>query len=290
MIRKRLLFYFSIFLLSGNCFSQSIVKVPSIFTSTRIINAQSTETLPKKTLDIRISHRFGDIAGKTGGHETFYGLDNATDIRIGLEYGITDDLMIGLGRNKGFQLRQIFDGFAKYRILHQRVDNKIPVSFTVVANAAISTMTASLDSSSISFFPDFKHRLTYSIEAIIGRKFCNWFSLAILPTYVHRNYVPFGDENDLFALGFGARIKLAKHYAIVIDYTHPFSKYRKDNSDMFFDPLGIGLEMETGGHVFHINFTNSAAIIPNEYIPYTRKSWLDGEFRLGFTISRKFKV
>jgi len=118
----------------------------------------------------------------------------------------------------------------------------------------------------------------------------------LMPTYIHRNFVKFGDENNSFALGAGGRFKLTKRMAIIVDYYHLFSKYRKDlHADEespvnYYNPLGIGLEIETGGHVFHLNFSNSAGIIETQYIPYTNKNWFDGGFRFGFNISRVFDV
>ena len=153
-------------------------------------------------------------------------------------------------------------------------------------------MKASTDSTSAANFRNFGHRMSYVAQAIIARKFSKSISIALHPTYVHRNFVAAGDENSLFALGIGGRFKFSKRFGIIIEYFYPFSKLRHDQNSMFTynDPLSIGVELETGGHIFHINFTNSEGILANDWIPYTRGSWLDGGFRFGFTISRRFVI
>ena len=120
--------------------------------------------------------------------------------------------------------------------------------------------------------------------------------MEILPTLVHRNFVDQTvlhpnnnsvDENDLYSLGFAGRFKITKRMAFVIDYFLTLSEFR-DADNNFYDALGLGVEIETGGHVFHINLTNSAGIIPNDFIPYTVSSWSKDEYKLGFNISRVF--
>lgn len=259
------------------------------FKTTRIINAHSIETVKKKSLDFRITHRFGDIGGVGGGVHTLYGFDNVTDVRIAFEYGITDFLTVGLGRNKGAAIiRELLDGYVKYRLLKQTVDNNMPLSVTLLGSTAFTYMRRSVDSTSEAYLPQFAHRFSYVTQAIIGKKFHNRVSLQIMPTYIHRNYVSFGDENNNFAFGIGGRVKLTQSFGIIADYFYIFSQFRQDNSDIYYNPLSVGFEIETGGHVFHVNFTNSQGIIENQFLPYTNSSWTKGGFRFGFTISRVF--
>ena len=274
--------------------------VEATFKTTRIINAHSVETLNTKTLDFRVSHRFGDIASKEGERaHALFGFDNAADIFIGLEYGVTDDLTLGFGRNKGAgPLDELYHGHIKYRALKQTTDNKRPVSITIFANSAITARKKSADSTSVSSIPKWQHRFSYVVQAIIARKFSGKFSLEIIPTYLHRNFVPYGDENDNFAIAAAGRFKFTKRVAIILEFFYPISKYRFNedyrNENLinynYFMPIGIGFEFETGGHIFHVNFTNSEGILQNDFIPYTSKNWLDGGFRLGFTISRVFQL
>jgi hypothetical protein len=266
------------------------------FKSTRIIMGHSNETLKKHELDFRVAHRFGDAGGSFGGGKTAFGLDNSTDIRIAFEYGITDDLMIGISRAKGSgDLTQIFEGLAKYRILKQTTDDHMPISLTVFGNVTVSTMSSNDDATSPAHFEEFTDRMTYVGQAIIARKFGERLSLTLSPTYVHRNRVGYMDENNIFALGGSGRIKLTKSLAFIAEYYYPFRSksskdYYKAQGREFFNPLGAGLEIETGGHVFSVNFTNSTAILENQFIPETRSSWLQGQFRWGFNISRRFSL
>jgi len=266
------------------------------FKSTRIIMGHSNETLKKHELDFRVAHRFGDAGGSFGGGKTAFGLDNSTDIRIAFEYGITDDLMIGISRAKGSgDLTQIFEGLAKYRILKQTTDDHMPISLTVFGNVTVSTMSSNDDATSPSHFDEFTDRMTYVGQAILARKFGERLSLTLSPTYVHRNRVGYMDENNMFALGGSGRIKLTKSLAFIAEYYVPFRSqaskdYYKAQGVEFFNPLGAGLEIETGGHVFSVNFTNSTAILENQFIPETRASWLQGQFRWGFNISRRFSL
>jgi len=254
------------------------------FGSTRIINSHSTECIEKKSLDFRISHRFGDVNGKAF---TLFGIDNAADIRFAFEYGATDNLLIGLGRSKGQgPISSIVDGFAKYRILHQTKDNKIPLSLAVLATTAGTYMKKSTDSTSVTSFPSTSHRFSYAAQIILTRKFGDRIAIALLPSYTHRNYVHYLDQNGLFSVGSAVSIKIAKKIAIIGEYYYNFDTpgLRPD----FKSAIGLGIEFITYGHDFHINFTNSRGFGETQFIPYTKSSISAGEFRLGFTITRNF--
>ena len=270
--------------------------VIATYKSTRIIQGASTETLKKRELDFRVDHRFGDAGGEFGGTKTFFGMDNSTDIRIAFEYGITDRLMAGISRSKGSGGQtQMYEGLAKYRLLQQTTDNHIPITLAVFGNLVASGMTSSTVKSDVSYFDKFSDRMSYTGQLIIGRKFNRNLSLSLLPTLVHRNRVGYMDENDVFALGGGGRIKFSNRMGLLVEYFYPFrSRETKDYFEAqgrkLYNPLSAGLEIETGGHVFHINFTNSTAILENQFIPLTTTSWMQGAFRWGFNISRRFSL
>lgn len=272
-------------------------KVTATFKSPRLINGHSNETIYKHELEFTVDHRFGDIAGKNGGTKNFFGLDNSTDIRIGLDYGISDRFSVSLARLKGAtEVTQLYETGAKFRLLSQTTDDKMPISLTLFGNAVISGVKANDDPVSPTAFRGFKDRLSYVSEFIITRKFTSRFSLAIIPTYVHRNFTAYKDQNDLFALGMAARMKITKRMGFVVDYFLPFRNQdqqnylEKQSGVKFYNPLGVGLEYETGGHIFHLNFTNATAIQETQFIPQTTSSWLKGQFRWGFTISRRFSL
>lgn len=261
-------------------------KVTATFKGTKIVNANTIETTKKKTLEFNITHRFGDMQiGDPIGYHTYWGMDNATNIRFSFDYGLTDKISIGIGRSK---TQEHYDGNLKYRFLEQKTGG-IPISAAYYVNMAITAVAK---------IPEDKlvNRLSYVHQLIIASKLSNAISLEVLPTLVHRNLVDkrnvhpengSTDENDLFALGFAGRFKISKRTAFVVDYFLPFSEFR-DSRNNYYDALGVGIEIETGGHVFHINVTNSAGIIENDFLPYTNSAWDKGEYKLGFNISRVF--
>lgn len=271
-------------------------KVSATFKSTKLINGHTNETLYKNELDFKVDHRFGDIAGSNGGVRHFFGLDNSTDVRIGFEYGLTDELTIGLARAKGATaVQQLYEGSVKYRLLQQTTDNHIPLAITLFGSNTIAGVRANHDDpSSPIAYQNFKDRLNWVAQVIIARKFSSNLSFTLTPSYVHRNFTAFRDQNEMFALGAGGRLKFTKRMALVVDYFLPFRNksdkeyLEKVSATKFYNPLGVGLEMETGGHVFHLNFTNATAIQEMQYIPQTTSSWLKGQYRWGFSISRRF--
>ena len=258
-------------------------KVFATFKGTRIVNAQSIETVKKNGLDFRITHHFGDIGGESGGIHTLYGFDQAADIRIAFEYGVTDRLTAGIGRSK---IAEMIDGLLKYRLLQQTIDNKMPVSVTLFANTAF-TPQKEINGE----YKNALHRFSYTFQALLAKKINQKFSVQLIPSYVHRNYVfNHEDENDLFSLGVASRLKLSKRFAILADYYYTFSDFRDKYRDRYFAPLGLGIEIETGGHVFNMFFTNNAGILENSYISNTTSSWTKGEYKFGFNISRTFTI
>jgi hypothetical protein len=213
------------------------LPVTATFKSAQIINGQSNETTRKNDLVFMVMHRFGDIAGSFGGMQTFYGLDNASDILIGFDYGITDRLSVGFGRTKGApngtntNQKQLFYLKPKYRLIRQSADNRIPVSVTLFGNGAVSGMEKLNLGTSDADFQKFSDRMSFVAQAIISRKFSNDLSLALLPTYVRRNYVSFRDMNNLFGLGRGGRMKVSHRIAFIADY---FISFRSKESKNYF--------------------------------------------------------
>ena len=261
-------------------------RVIATFKSTKIIDAQTNETVHAHTLDFRVSHLFGNIGkaseGKSPAH-ALYGLDASSDIRISFEYGITNRLTVGLSRSK---VKENLEALVKYRALYQTTDNHVPVSLTLFANTAYTPQRDYANN-----YKNAAHRFSYVAQAIIARKFSKSISVELLPSYVHRNYLVIpDDENDIFSLGAGARVKVTRSMSIVADYFYNFSKYRINHANSYFNPLGLGVEFETGGHVFSLMFTNASSIIENEFIPYTTDGWQEGGMKLSFIISRNFNI
>lgn len=310
----KLSYLFCILLLSSKLFSQedllSLVeeknegpkKVYATFKTMRIANAQTIETVKKNHLDFRILHRFGNIYDATQPNpinntfQTFFGFDQVSDIRFSFDYGITDKLCVGIGRSK---LNKLFDGTVKWRILEQTTDFSMPISLAVFESVAYSfAPTSELYSGIVKDFPTNEmHRFNYCTQLIIASKLTDWLSLELLPTYMYRNFIKQNvnsdnseyDQNGFFSLGFGGRIKLSKRFSIIGDYFYNFSGFYQNNAQVKL-PLALGCEIETGGHVFSLLFTNAAGIIENNFIPYTYDSWSEGQVKFGFCISRTFAL
>jgi hypothetical protein len=265
-------------------------KVSETFNSTRIINGHSIETLQKRVMEFRIEHRFGDLAGSDGGVQQWFGFDNAADIRFAFEYGISDKLMIGLGRSKGTArpYRSLVDGFVKYRFLSQNKEGGTPVSIAILGTSTVTYMKSIDDPSQIAYFPLFMHRMAYCAQLNVARKMSDRISLAVMPTFVHRNYVMADDVNALFSMGFAGNFKLSKNFGLIAEYYYNVQEkgIRAENRNS----LSVGVEIKTNGHNFHINLTNSKGFGETQFIPYTFEKWEKGQFRLGFSISRNFKV
>lgn len=277
------------------------------FKMTRVINGQSVEMTKKGALEFQISHRFGDaFASKADNIHNLFGFDQAADIGITFDYGVTDDFSVGTGRMKAAGLMtELWNVNAKYRVLKQTTDFKIPVTIDVYGNTAISSELNSNDPSTVNYFPKgyhgFSHRLSYLLQGLIATKATNWLSLQLDPTFLWRNIVPQNDKNGLFVLGFSARAKFNQRMGIVFEYYLPIQKagigdreygpmVRGLKNAGYYPALNIGLEFETGGHVFHVNLTNTAGLLENDFLAYNAHNWLQGQFRLGFAISRSFPL
>ncbi len=240
------------------------------FKSTRVINGHSIETRSNGSLEFIISHRFGTL---NSGYEDFYGLDFST-IRLGLEYGLTDNLNIGIGRAS---LGKVVDGFLKYRVLRQ--SNSSPV--TVTAFTSITRKTAKEEGLSG------LDRNTYTAQLLVARKFDSNFSFQVAPTIIQRNLVrTFDDDNLLIAIGLGARYKLSNRIAVVTEYYPQLSS----KSAQFEDSFAIGVDIETGGHVFQLHFTNAVEMNERGFIGETTDSFWDGDIHYGFNITRVFDL
>jgi hypothetical protein len=250
------------------------------FKSTRIMNGHSIEKMPPGQLDFRISHRFGTL---NSGAYNLWGLDQA-NIHFGLEYGILRWLMIGVGRGT---YEKTYDGFAKFTILRQSTGAKeMPVSLSAFSSVAVNSLKWT-DPARTNYFSS---RLSYVAQVLVARKFNPSLSFQLTPSYVHRNMVPTElDPNDLFAVGAGGRMKLSKRISLNAEYYYVINP-KAYMSQQIYNPLSVGVDIETGGHVFQILLTNSVAMIEKGFIGETTGSWTKGDIHLGFNISRVFNL
>ena len=263
--------------------------VTATFKTTRLINLHTIEQVKRGELDFRISHRFDDAAGAAGGISTLYGFDNVSDIRISFDYGLTDNWSVGFGRSKGAYIRrQIVDLNSKLKLVRQKTGGS-PLSLSLYGAAEISTMRSSTDVESTAYYgKNPMHRISYVSQLLLARKFNNNLSVELAPTLVHRNLVHYTEANTIFAMAAGFRYKFTKRIGVIFDYYHNFRS--QDVAATHVPPLGVGIEIETGGHVFHLLFSNNKSLLESQFLTQNADSWLRGQFRFGFNISRVFNI
>jgi hypothetical protein len=248
------------------------------FKTTRLINGHTVENLAKGVLDVKISHRFGKL--NQGVYELF-GLDNAT-MRMGLDYGITNWLMVGFGRST---FEKTLDAFFKVKILRQSTGKRsMPITMNYIPTIAYKTIKFD-NNEQVNYKTS---RMTFTHQLLIGRKFSEATSFQVMPTFTHVNLVPLAsDPNDLFALGIGGRQKLTKRVSINAEYYYQHPDYKLSGTTNSFS---VGFDIETGGHVFQLHFTNSQGMSERTFISQTTGDWGKGDVFFGFNISRVFTV
>ncbi len=254
-------------------------KVIATFKGNNIVNMQTNETLEKKDLDFRVNHQFGNIGTESGGGvHTLYGFDQSNDIRIAFLYGIIDRITVGISRCKR---NENLEGSAKVRALEQTTDNKVPVAVTLFGNTTMSTKSTQL-------IDKMEHRLTFCGQLIVARKFSTAFSFEAVGSFLHRNLVSPDESNNTYSVGGGARWKFTKSASVIADYFYTFRE--TEPVIPHFDPVGVGFEIETGGHVFTLMFTNGSGILENDFLANTTDDWMKGGIKFSFIISRMFKL
>ncbi|HVF95934.1 MAG TPA: DUF5777 family beta-barrel protein [Flavisolibacter sp.] len=248
------------------------------FKSSRVIMSHSMEMLRPGVLDFRILHRFGNV---NQGISEFFGLDQAT-IRLGLDYGISNNLTVGIGRGS---FKKEIDGFVKWRAIQQATGPRaLPFSLVAVGGSTLIGAPWA-DPTRKNYFSS---RLGYYGQAIIGRKFSDNVTLQASPTYLHRNFVEtVADPNDLYAAGLGGRIKLSRRVSLNVDY---YFVLNQNEARDVHNPLSIGFDIETGGHVFQLHFTNAVGMNERVFLTETTNDWGKGDIQFGFNISRAFQI
>lgn len=248
------------------------------FKTTRIINGHSVENPADGVLLFMISHRFGKL---NSGAYDFFGLDQAT-IRLGFEYGIGERLSVGIGRSS---YQKAYDGFVKYKILRQSSgDRTMPLTMTWFSSMDLFSLKWQ-DTERKNYFSS---RLSFVHQLLLARKFSDKFSLQVSPTFIHKNLVlTEADDNDTFAMGVGGRLKLTQRVSVNAEYFYLMPGSVADN---FVNPLSIGFDIETGGHVFQLHFTNTQPMFERGFITETRGKWTNGDIYFGFNLSRVFTI
>jgi hypothetical protein len=258
-------------------------------------------------LDFKVTHRFGPISS-TG--YNLFGLDEAA-MRVGADYGVTDRFTIGFGRSTSGKIgtysggafsEKEYDGFLKYKLLRQSTGDKVmPVTVTafssVMVDAISEPITISVihqtdpftkDTTTAQIEPHWQDRFHFAFQALIARKFSDFFSLQLVPTMVHYNIVDDSTlHNDLYSVGIGARFRLTPRSNINVEYYCRLPEHSLPNT---YNSFAIGYEIETGGHVFQLQLTNSYGMVERSFINETRGQWTKGDIHFGFNISRVFTI
>jgi Membrane bound beta barrel domain (DUF5777) len=253
-------------------------RVKYAFKSPRVINGHSMEFLNPGTMDFRILHRFGQL---DQGYKNFFGLDQAS-MRMGFDFGILQNLMAGVGRST---YKKELDAYLKYAPIRQSTGPwSSPVTFALVAGITLDGLPWA-DPNRKNFYTS---KLAYYFQAIIGRKFSEGLTLQVSPTMVHKNLVALEAEpNNIYGVGVGGRIKLSKRISFTWDYTHVIIGMPDSG---YYHPLSVGLDIETGGHVFQLHFSNSTGMNERAFITETTGQFGKGEVRFGFNLSRVFQI
>ena len=251
--------------------------VTGTFKATHVINMQTVESSAAGVLTFVIQHRFGQL---NSGSYNFFGLDNAT-LRLGLDYGITDRLDVGIGRSSYLKT---FDGFLKYKLLRQTEGAGMPVSVSVLGEVTNYTQDQTTKP-----YLNAMYRTAYAAQLLIARKVSSKLSLQIAPTYLHYNLVPtVNDKNDVFALGMGGRLRITNRMSINAEYNYLPSN--QVVSTKVYNSFSLGWDIETGGHVFQLVFSNSQSMLETQYLTGTTGNWGNGGIYFGFNISRVFNL
>jgi hypothetical protein len=246
------------------------------FKGTRIMNGQSIEAPAPGVLQLMISHRFGTI--EEGAYDLF-GLDQA-NMRLGFSYGLTEHLSVGVGRSN---INKTYDGFVKWKLLRQSTGKRVmPLSVAVVSAMSVQTLRWR-DPDRVNYFSS---RLAYWHQLLIARKFSERLSLQLSPTFIHRNLVPtIAAQNDVWAIGAGGRFKLSGSVTFNFEYLYLLPGHTADN---FENSLTLGVDIETGGHVFQLLFSNSIGMTADQFVAQTTDAWTSRGVRFGFNLSRVF--
>jgi hypothetical protein len=263
--------------------SNKIQHTEATFKGTRLIDGHTVETTQGGVLDLKISHRFGQL---NDGFYNMFGLDVAS-IRIGMDYGLTNRLTIGGGRSS---FEKQYDGFLKYRLLRQTEGKKnMPVSVTLFTSLMYETDTLLLKSEKkISVKPRTSDKLSYAYQVLIARKFNDDFSLQLMPSLIHENIVDSSfNHNNIFAVGAGARFKLTPRSSFNIEYYYQLPGTKLPGT---YNTLSLGWEIETAGHIFQLHLSNSTGMTERTVIAENTGRWSKGDIHFGFNISRVFVI
>ena len=250
-------------------------KISSTFKGVKIVNSQSVELVSKGDLLFLIQHRFGTL---NSGAYNLYGLDNA-HVRFGLDYGLNDWSSVGLGRSS---FLKVIDGNAKIKLVRQSKGKEFFPFSIVWYSSAFFNQAIWKDMQAVDYL--FSDQMSYVHQLLVARKINSALSIQLSPTFVHKNIVSKANANDLLSVGLGARHKLTSRISLNVEYFIQLDNHKSVN------PFSLGFDIETGGHVFQLHLSNSAAMFERAFIHETNGEWSNGDIYFGFNISRVFTL
>lgn len=256
--------------------------VHATFKGTRLVNFHTIETAGKRTLEFRVAHRFGDLS--SGGYG-FYGLDGPASLNLSFNYSFDGRFEIGISRTS---VDKLYSGYLKYRLIRQKSNGKMPISITLLSEMnVVGLKSSNATNPEYHYFDD---RFSYVHQIMIASKFSEAFSFQVAPTLVHYNLMTnITDRNDIFSVVGMGRMKISKRTALTAEYCYRINKYSPEFANNH-NSVAVGMDLETGGHVFQFFFTNSFGINEAQTVPYTKGDVLKGNLKLGFNISRVFTL
>lgn len=252
----------------------SLLLSEAAFKGLKIVNFESTKLVNHREFYFIVSHRFGSIKN---GIDDFFGLDFA-NTRLQFIYGFTDGFNLSISRHS---FNKTYEMNSKYRLVQQQ--DKFPLTIVGYTQGAINTL---LDEVLILRPVDFSDRISFTQQVLISRKVNERLSLQLMPTYFYEGYVDYDpQDNHQYALGIGGRYKVGKRWSINLDYGWHLNRA---SGSPFVNPLSVGVDIETGGHVFQLHFTNAQPTFESGFLGNATGDWSEGDIYFGFNLSRVF--
>ncbi len=261
-------------------FSQESEDFPiRVFETSILIDNQTVATPFKGMLEFEIHHRFGTV---NNGLDDLFGLWAPANIRLGLNYGITDKLMIGAGTAKNFKAQDLA---VKYALLQQTSSGSVPFSLSFYGNVGLNLLNEN------TFGPahDWReiHRLSYFSQILLARRFGEKLSLQLAPTFIWFNAVELGYKNANYGISAGARYNVAGSHSLIVEYDQLFNK--QENEELNPKPqIALGWEIGTATHAFQVFFANYKDILGQYNFLYNQNSISDGNFLIGLNVTVRF--
>ena len=254
--------------------NQTPVYASAVFKGLKVINFESTKLVAKGGFNFIVSHRFGTVKN---GFDNLFGLDEAVT-HLNFVYGISDYFNISASRSSN---QKIYEVATKFRLARQQ-EGKMP--FTMVGYTSVLANTA-LDTDNLPKLR-FEHRLSYVGQLLISRKLTKELSLLVAPTFFHDNYViDNSQDNSQYAVALGGRYKLGSRWSVNMEYGMHLNR---STTSLYNNPFSIGVDLETGGHIFQLHFTNSQSMNTNGVFGTSTGDWAEGDVYFGFNLARSF--